>query len=585
MSATFAPMTLTPEQWGHVKEIVADALEISSAERGSFVQQACHGDQLLLEEVRSLLAFQRTIPYSDGESGLIPGTLLKGRYLIERALAQGGFSTAWIALDRQLLNRRVVVKLLSGSTTDPYLQRKFADELSALATLEHPNIIAPLDNGHTSDGTPYLVTQFAEGETLGSILANGPLPLQRTARILSQIGHTLSFIHDAGIVHRDLKPENIIIQTFANADHVRLIDFGIATVGYIGAPRSTQIIGSLAYMAPEQLAGQVGPATDLYALGTIAYELITGTLPFHARSPHELVTLQSRGTITRPAQLRRELSAEAEALILEALQSDPSRRPANISIFVDRLATALQSTAGTPRRFPRPVISISAATVLILIGALPFMRFPMQSRAPVKTAPQAMTSGVTRPDPVATLELYRRSPAAVLSPGLAGRFTLHYGDEFRVVLHNNAAGYLYLFSESAGDTSLHVLFPSPTTNRASSRLDHNQSIEIPERSWFKVTNARPNPQAAENEVLDIVWSPTPISDGEAAMRFANPEDRGVIQDGPERRAIRTLLSRNAQPIRFEGPRGELYSSLQSALTVGRIFIDHFEKIQTQFVAR
>src|SRR5215218_5632228 len=163
---------------------------------------------------------------TDGRpTGPYQGMLLAGRYLLERELGR----------DQHLLNKPVVVKILLDLTlaaeADVWVKRKFRQEVEALARIDHPGVVGVLQAGELADGKPYLVIQYVEGETLRSVMRAEGMGLARVARIVRQIGHALSGAHDRGIYHRDLKPENVMLQSLGEGEeHVKLIDFGIATV-------------------------------------------------------------------------------------------------------------------------------------------------------------------------------------------------------------------------------------------------------------------------------------------------------------------------------------------------------------------
>jgi Flp pilus assembly protein TadD len=346
-------MQLTPDNWARVKEIVSNAMELNPEERVQFAERECNDDRIVLAEVLALLAADSQSisgePRISNSGNEAVAPILKDRYIIDRKLEQGGFSTTFLALDRQLFNRRVVVKVLDSFSQDPYLFHKFQEELTALSSLEHPNIVAPLDGGQLSNGTPFIVMQNAEGMSLRKVLNEGPLPLERSAEILLQLGRTVGFIHSKGIYHRDLKPENIIVQTFADGtDHLRVIDFGIASIVEQNSSTHTRVIGTLNYMAPEQLRGEVCATTDVYAFGVIAYELVTGALPFTSNSPVNLADLQRTGVQTPPSQLRPQLNSSAEVLIERALEFQASRRPADIVRLAEDLAASLRTAGTTP---------------------------------------------------------------------------------------------------------------------------------------------------------------------------------------------------------------------------------------------
>ncbi|MFN7945755.1 MAG: protein kinase [Blastocatellia bacterium] len=286
-----------------------------------------------------------------GPSASYVGMLLKGRYLIERRLGRGGVGVVYLARDQQLMSKPVVVKVmleeLEGTTHQEWFKLKFRQEIEALARIDHPGVVGVLDAGEMPDGRPWLVTQFIEGGSLGTLMQSGPLSLERVADLMRQIGHALSAAHDKGVFHRDIKPENIMIQRLAEGEELaRLIDFGIATVkdSQLAASRQvTQAAGTLPYMAPEQLRGRPIAASDIYALGVMAYEMLTGQPPFNPESAVHLAELQRAGVQARPSELRPDLPLEAEAIILRALAWDPEHRFSSARIFGDDLARALLS--------------------------------------------------------------------------------------------------------------------------------------------------------------------------------------------------------------------------------------------------
>lgn len=276
------------------------------------------------------------------------GALLKDRYKIVRELSRGGFGRVFLARDQQLHDRPVVVKIkLDHAIEDPWFERKFSEELRALTLIDHPGVVGALDSGRTPDGRPYLVMQYIEGGTLRQVISPEGLPLERAANLVRQIGQALGAAHDKKVWHRDLKPENIMLQTLPGGDdHVRLIDFGIATIADLERkdPR-TRIAGSLHYMAPEQVTGQPSAATDIYALGVIAYEMLTGRKPFSAGDASQLSKQQRDGVRLRPSTLRPELCGLAETLILRALSYNPNDRPAGARAFGADLSRSLLDAA------------------------------------------------------------------------------------------------------------------------------------------------------------------------------------------------------------------------------------------------
>jgi eukaryotic-like serine/threonine-protein kinase len=227
---------------------------------------------------------------------LAPGSKL-GPYEILAPLGAGGMGEVYRARDTRL-RREVAVKVISGSfSTHPDRLRRFEQEARAAGALNHSNVLAIYDVG-TSNGTPYLVSELLEGETLRDRLRSGPLPIRKALEVTAQAARGVSAAHEKGIVHRDLKPANI----FLTADgHVKVLDFGLAKLvqgedaepGEQSATQSMQteagiLLGTVAYMSPEQVRGRPADArSDIFALGTILYETLSGRCPFEKDSSGE----------------------------------------------------------------------------------------------------------------------------------------------------------------------------------------------------------------------------------------------------------------------------------------------------------
>jgi len=281
------------------------------------------------------------------------GTTLDNRYFIERELGRGGVGAVYLARDRKLHGKPVVIKvLLEKSFQNSWVVQKFQQEKEALARVDHPGVVGILDTGELPDGKPYLVMQFIDGVTLRSQIKSEGIPLDLAAELIKQIGRALSAAHDKGIFHRDLKPENIMLQSYGDGEEqVKIIDFGIAKLkGSVIADSTVTgaTAGTVSYMAPEQLGGrQISAATDIYALGAIAYELITGRKPFNPETGFELLEMQRAGVRIKPSDLRPSLSEEAGQIILRALNFDPQARFPRARELGDQLARALGNETGT----------------------------------------------------------------------------------------------------------------------------------------------------------------------------------------------------------------------------------------------
>lgn len=301
----------------------------------------------------------KTVPAAPDPPDRRINTVLDGRYLIERKLGQGGFGTVYLASDNKVISRKIVVKVMhSEELANDWRKKKFRQELEALARINHPSVIGVLDCGETLDGCPYIVMQYIDGVSLRSLLTPEGLPFGRVANLIKQIGRALTAAHEAGILHRDLKPENIMVQTSEDEEYVKVIDFGVAKVRNSIIETSTArdvAVGTIAYMSPEQLNAQpVIPASDIYALGIIAYEMLTGKRPLNPESSYQLLEMQRSGVRVKPSDLRTGLSANAEKIILRALSYNPEERYERARDFGDSLSSALlqddEQTLLTPRK-------------------------------------------------------------------------------------------------------------------------------------------------------------------------------------------------------------------------------------------
>jgi hypothetical protein len=276
------------------------------------------------------------------EANALIGTTLDGRYTSKRLLARGGFATVFDGEDLER-NRRCAIKVFHQEVADHGLAKRFQQEVAALESIEHPNVVRIYGHGSTPTGIPYLVMEFIEGSTLGAAIPTDGLPAPRVASLLRQIGNALGAIHAHGICHRDLKPDNLMIRAVsaANEDLV-LIDFSIAIVK--SADESvhglSRAAGTIQYMAPEQAVGYADASSDLYSLAKVTVEMITGK---------RLSELLPNASLDLPERMREAiakfpvpLSKDSADLICSALQFDPSRRPANAVGFASRIARDLE---------------------------------------------------------------------------------------------------------------------------------------------------------------------------------------------------------------------------------------------------
>jgi len=279
------------------------------------------------------------------------GREIAGRYRITAQLGQGGMGAVYRA-EQMSLKREVAIKLLKPElSAEPGLVRRFNAEAELAAKLEHPNTVTLFDFGQDFDGTLFIAMEFVKGISLREVIQKeGPLKPTRALAIAEQVTASLANAHSHGIIHRDLKPDNIMLSTIGRkSDIVRVLDFGIAKLrderGDVTAMPLTQagdLLGTPQYMAPEQIRGEkVDGRTDVYALGAMLYEMITGRLPFEANSLMAILSKHLTELPISPASKRPDLNIapELDRLIMELLQKDPNARPSSMEELGERLVS------------------------------------------------------------------------------------------------------------------------------------------------------------------------------------------------------------------------------------------------------
>jgi serine/threonine-protein kinase len=257
------------------------------------------------------------------------GKVIAGRYRLESRIGEGGMGIVYRAR-HVLIDRVVAVKLIRPDLRgETHLRAWMLREARAANRVDHAHIIDIHDIGETDDGELYLVMEYLVGTPLSTELARGPLPIHRGVDILEQMGAALSRAHDLGVVHRDLKSDNILLtQRGGRKDFVKILDFGLAALAHDPrlAPKGA-VFGTPEYMSPEQARGeQAGPHSDLYALGILFFEMLTGQLPFRANDRDGLLEMQRATAAPRPGSIRRDCHPVAERIALKLLEKEPRRR-------------------------------------------------------------------------------------------------------------------------------------------------------------------------------------------------------------------------------------------------------------------
>jgi serine/threonine protein kinase len=322
-----------------------------------------------------------TNPPSDGGEAL-----LDGRYRLGERIGGGAVADVYRAVDERL-QRPVAIKVFRGDAAEQ-LQRH-EDEMRTLAALDHPSLVTVFDAGSEEPhDQPFLVMQLIEGPTLGAELRSGPIPLERAARYGAELADALGYVHERGLVHRDVKPANVLL---SEDGRVHLADFGIARlVDSAHQTKTGDVLGTPAYFAPEQVAGEtVGPPADVYSLGIVLFECLTGRRPFEGTALEVAMV-----RVNRPPDIPTDLPAGWQQLLTAMTRRDAADRPT-----APQVATALRQLAAgesVEQTIAMPPAAVAATTTMppptVATQAIPASAMPSQ----VLPAPVAARRGPAR---------------------------------------------------------------------------------------------------------------------------------------------------------------------------------------------
>ena len=276
-----------------------------------------------------------------GAAGVLTGTVLSGRYRLESKLGSGGMSTVYLARD-ETLERWVAAKVLHREISDqPDQIERFRREARAVAQVSHPNVVAVIDAGEDG-GRPYIVFEYCDGETLKQrIDRQGGLPLDEAAAYAIEVGRGLAAAHARRLVHRDVKPQNVLIDSEGRA---KVTDFGIAReLEQDGLTKTGRVLGTTDYVSPEQAMGQqVDARSDIYSLGILLYEMLTGEVPFKADNLVGVAMKHVNEKIPDVQKRRRDVSSALAAVVERATEKKPDKRYSDMNAMLADLENALE---------------------------------------------------------------------------------------------------------------------------------------------------------------------------------------------------------------------------------------------------
>ena len=309
-------------------------------------------------------------------------TLFDGRYLVLRKLGTGGMANVYLAEDQEL-GRRVAIKILNDrhAADDQFIER-FRREASNAARLSHPNIVSIYDRGE-AQGTYYIAMEYLEGHTLKELLlSRGPAPVPTAIEYVRQILSALGFAHRNGIVHRDIKPHNVVV---GEDGRLKVMDFGIARAGTSQMTEVGSIIGTAQYLSPEQARGApVDQRSDLYSLGVLLYELLTGQPPFAGDTPLEVAMKHISSPPAPPSSLRPDIPRDLDFVVLRALAKNPAERYQSAEEMereLGRVAEGLGVSAETEEA-ATAIITRPTATAPTMVARGPTVARPATAYAP-----------------------------------------------------------------------------------------------------------------------------------------------------------------------------------------------------------
>jgi serine/threonine protein kinase len=577
-------MEISPDKWEAVKTLFTAARELPAEKRPAFLRMEC-ADSVVREEVDRLL-----VEYEQAGSMLskapfgnpkvprrVPafetGQVLAGRFRILRFVAAGGMGEVYEAEDLELRERLAIKTIRPEAHDRSDAIARLKREVHLARKVTHPNACRIFDlfrhqpsASDTGEEIFFVSMEFLHGETLAEqIQRQGRFSAAEALPLVHQMASALSAAHGAGIVHRDFKPSNVVLVEEPTGIRVVVTDFGLA---YQAASPSADTAlttslaqaGTVAYMSPEQLDSHPATtASDIYALGLVMYEMVTGVRPFEGSS-FSIASKRLAEPAPSPRKVEPNLSLVFESVVLRCLERDPQKRFAqakdvSTALMVDsrpnRTSTTgtLSLTGPTPFQAGRGLerwrwlaVSVIALSLLISVIAIRF-QISLHRQHPVKPDPSV---AATFPDRELRYSIivqgYRQSKPYGGASRVDERTIFKADQGIQIMFNSPKLGFLYVLNQGPSSTPqapiFNTLFPSPTANGGSAQLSPGRELKIPGNGLFIFDRPR------GTEKLWLVWSDEALPKLEALKKWVNVKDHGTIRDSTEAQYVQSFLGKS-----------------------------------------
>lgn len=611
-----------------IKELLDQAAKISRDEREAFLARECNGDDAMKREIEELLAADENSPHLAkpvafrlGNEDETLGKVLGGRYVIRKKLGNGAMGQVYLAEDTDIPNLKFAIKIF---------EQGFAKEVEALARINSENVVRIITTGKTNDGRPFMVMEYLTGRTLAELLnERGRLAHAEIAQLMRILCEAVTELHETkteqqaqGIIHRDLKPSNVMVELRKNRWKVKLFDLGVARLPSPLMSKSTSghaPQGTPLYMAPEQFHGEamadlgcqrkspkelVSPQTDIYSLGVIAYEMLTGQHPFHdAVNFHNVATKQLEKRYEEVLRQDNETPPAAREAVLKAMAFCPEQRQQKAEEFGEQLANALTTIPSLPEP-PKAKYWMTAALVLLMLLGGALLTWFLVDGSRVAEGNRVVANSNGNSSRTANVDraggnddMGKNMPGS--GPGStirADELEIAYwittqqkqneqlvgepkiitvqdnfinGSHVKVYVKSKERGHLYLINDSpsARGSSLQILFPVPKRNDGKSEIAPDQQVEAFSGDMGKIDGT---------EHLWIVWSAEKKPLLEGLSKYANNTYKGKVSDPADIGATRSFLAKFKQADAENDPQNQrVVLRSEAGIIVKELLLKHF----------